>query len=145
MEQQHMGIKERIRLWRLRRRTVRLTMGAVPLPTLIPDAEKALQEIYTVHTKKGYRLFRFWEVLIMKADTETFSVQFFPLVPKPDSCLAIANKGRHVIRFTPIVGDLRELERIQKGLVGKETFELTFKTDMGMMSREGLESIGALQ
>ena len=120
-------------------------MGAVPLPTLIPDAEKALGEIYSNHTKKGYRLFRFWEVLIMKADKETFSVQFFPLVPQPDSCLAIANKGRHVIRFTPIVGDLRELERIQKGLDGKDTFELTFKTDMGMMSREGLKSIGALQ
>ena len=44
----------------------------------------------------------------------------------------------------PVVGDPKELDQIYKGLAGKETFELVFRTDMGMMSDEGLKAIGAL-
>jgi hypothetical protein len=65
-------------------------------------------------------------------------------VPSPQDCLAIANRGRHIIRFMPVVGDPEELDAVYKGLAGKETFEIEFRTDMGMMSREGLRSIGAL-
>ena len=139
-----MGLLERFRMWRLRKGTVRLTLGAVPLPSLIPDAEAGLKKIYSAHTKRGYKLYRFWEVLLLKADKESFSVQFFPLVSSPQDCLAIANRGRHVIRFMPLVGDPGELDRIYKGLAGKKTFELTFRTDTGMMSKEGLKAIGAL-
>ncbi|UCC93953.1 MAG: hypothetical protein JSW25_04615, partial [Thermoplasmata archaeon] len=61
-----MGLLDRFRHWRLSKKTVRLTLGAVPLPVLIPDAEQGLNEIYSVH--KRYKLIRYWEVLILKAD-----------------------------------------------------------------------------
>ena len=139
-----MGLLDRFRHWRLQRKTVRLTIGAVPLPTLLPDAEESLKEIYSIQTKKGYKLVKFWEVLIIRADREHYSVQFFPIAPSPDDALAIAVKGTHVIRYMPVVTDVKELDRIQKGLASKETFELTFETDLGMMSRPALESIGVL-
>jgi hypothetical protein len=139
-----MGLLDRLKLWRFGRKNLRLTLGAVPLPSIIPDAEAGLKEIYSIHTKKGYRLAKFWEVLVLSADKETYSMQFFPIVGSPQDCLAIARRGRHIIRFMPIVGNPEELDRIYKGLAGKETFELTFRTDMGMMSRNGLRSIGAL-
>ena len=66
-----MGLLDRIRLWRQRRKHIRITLGAVPLPTLIPDAEAGLAVIYSMHTKKGYKLFRFWEVLVLRADANT--------------------------------------------------------------------------
>ncbi len=135
---------DRLRQWLRHRRTVRLTLGAVPLPTLIPDAERSLKEIYSIHTKKGYKLHVFWEVLLLDADRERYKMQFFPVAPSPQDCLAIANKGRHVIRFMPVVAVPEELDSIVKGLGGKKTFELEFTTDLGLMSREGLEAIGAL-
>jgi hypothetical protein len=137
-----MGLMDRFKHWRLSRKTVRLTLGAVPLPTLIPDAEKGLQEIFSLH--KGYRFVRFWEVLILKADRDQYSMQFFPVVPKPEACIAIAQKRNHIIRFLPVVGDAGELERIQEGLKTGKTFEMTFQTDPGMMSQEGLISIGVI-
>jgi len=137
-----MGLIDRFRHWRLLRRTVRLTLGAVPLPVLIPDAEEGLREIYSVH--KGYRLIRYWEVLILKADREEYRMQFFPIVPKPEACLAIAQKRNHIIRFLPVVADVKELDAIQNGLKAGKTFEMTFQTDPGMMSQEGLISIGVI-
>ena len=139
-----MGLLDRFRQWRLRHKAVRLTLGAVPLPTLIPDAEAGLREIYSIHTKKGYKLQVFWEVLILNADREHYKMQFFPVAPSPQDCLAIANKGRHIIRFMPVVADPEELDRVIKGLGGKKTFELEFRSDLGLMSREGLQSIGVL-
>lgn len=135
---------ERIRRWWLRRRTIKLTLGAVPLPTLIPDAEASLKEIYHTHSRKGYRLHRYWEVLIIKADREEYRMQFFPISPEPDDCLAVAVKGNHIIRFVPLVVDKGEMARLQEGMSSRRTFELTFGTELGMMSREGLESIGVL-
>ena len=137
-----MGLIDRFRHWRLSKKTIRLTLGAVPLPVLIPDAEKGLREIYSVH--KGYRLVRYWEVLILKADREEYRMQFFPIVPKPEACLAIAHKGNHIIRFLPVVGDIQDLDAIQTGLKAGKTFEMTFQTDPGMMSQEGLISIGVI-
>ncbi len=139
-----MGLLSRFRFWLSRRKTIRITLGAVPLPTLIPDAARNLKEIYSIHTKKGYKLAVFWDVLILKSDKETFSMQFFPVVSSPQDCLAIANRGKHIVRFMPVVGDPQELDAVYKGLAGKKTFEVEFHTDMGMMSREGLRSIGAL-
>jgi hypothetical protein len=139
-----MGLIDRLRLWRTRRRTVRITLGAVPLPTLIPDAERGLQEIYSIHTRKGYRLHVFWELLILSADKERYRVQFFPIAPSPQECLAVASKGRHIIRFMPVVADTKELDAIYKGLGAKRTFELEFRTDLGLMSRDGLRAVGAL-
>lgn len=139
-----MGLLKRFRLWRLERKTLRLTLGAVPLPTLIPDAEEGLKEIYSIQTKKGYKLVRFWEVLIIGADREQYSVQFFPIAPEPNDALAIAVKGSHVIKYMPVVSDMEKLDRIQKGLAAKKTFEMTLDTELGMMSRHGLESIGVL-
>ncbi len=139
-----MGLLDRYRQWRLRRKTVRLTLGAVPLPTLLPDAEESLKEIFSIQTKKGYKLVRFWEVLIIRADREHYSVQFFPIAPDPNDALAIAVKGSHIIKYMPVVSDIKELDRIQKGLASKRTFELTFDTELGMMSRPALESIGVL-
>jgi hypothetical protein len=139
-----MGLRERFQQWLLRRRTVRLTLGAVPLPTLLPDAEAGLKEIYSLHTKKGYKLQVHWEVLILNADRDRYKMQFFPVAPSPQDCLAIANKGRHIIRFMPVVADPEELDKVVKGLGGKKTFELEFKTDLGLMSREGLQSLGVL-
>jgi hypothetical protein len=139
-----MGLIDRFRDWRLRGKTVRLTLGAVPLPTLIPEAEAGLKEIYSLHTKKGYKLTKFWEVLLIRADGEQFRMQFFPVVPSPQDCLAIANKGRHIIRFMPVVADPAELDTVYKGLAGKETFEAEFKTDPALMSREGLRAIGSV-
>jgi hypothetical protein len=137
-----MGLLDRFRHWRVSRKTVRLTLGAVPLPALIPDAEKGLKEVYSLH--KGYRFVRYWEVLILKADRDEYRMQFFPIVPKPDACLAVAQKGNHIIRFLPVVGDPEELEGIQEGLKEGKTFEMTFQTDPGMMSQEGLISIGVI-
>jgi len=139
-----MGLLKRFRLWRLERKTVRLTLGAVPLPTLIPDAEEGLKEIYSIQTKKGYKLVRFWEVLIIGADRKQYSVQFFPIAPDPRDALAIAVKGSHVITYMPVVTDMDKLDKIQKGLAAKKTFEMTLETELGMMSRHGLESIGVL-
>lgn len=139
-----MGLLDRFRHWRLARKTVRLTLGAVPLPTLLPDAEEGLKEIFSIQTKKGYKLVRFWEVLIIRADREQYSVQFFPIAPDPNEALAIAVKGSHIIKYMPVVSDIKELDRIQKGLASKRTFELTFETELGMMSRQALESIGVL-
>ncbi len=112
------------------------------MPTLIPDAEEGLREIYSVN--KGYRLMRFWEVLLLKADREEYRMQFFPIVADPEACLAIAQKRNHIIRFLPVVGDAKELEAIQQGLKAGKTFEMTFVTDPGMMSQEGLISIGVI-
>jgi hypothetical protein len=137
-----MGLIDRFKHWRLSRKTVKLTLGAVPLPTLIPDAERGLKEIYAVH--KGYRVVRYWEVLILKADRDEYRMQFFPIVPDPEACLAIAHKRNHIIRFLPVVGDSKELEAIQTGLKTGKTFEMTFQTDPGMMSQEGLISIGVI-
>ena len=139
-----MGLLKRFRLWRLERKTLRLTLGAVPLPTLIPDAEEGLKEIYSIQTKKGYKLVRFWEVLIIGADRDHYSVQFFPIAPDPNEALAIAVKGSHIIKYMPVVSDMVKLDRIQKGLAAKKTFELTLDTELGMMSRHALESIGVL-
>ena len=139
-----MGFLKRFRQWRLERKTVRLTLGAVPLPTLIPDAEEGLKEIYSIQTKKGYKLVRFWEVLIIGADRKQYSVQFFPIAPDPRDALAIAVKGSHVITYMPVVTDMDKLDKIQKGLAAKKTFEMTLETELGMMSRHGLESIGVL-
>ena len=139
-----MGLLKRFRQWRLERKTLRLTLGAVPLPTLIPDAEEGLKEIYSIQTKKGYKLVRFWEVLIIGADREQYSVQFFPIAPDPRDALAIAVKGSHVITYMPVVTDMDKLDKIQKGLAARKTFEMTLKTELGMMSRHGLESIGVL-
>ncbi len=137
-----MGLIERFRHWRLSKKTVRLTLGAVPLPALIPDAEEGMREIYSLH--KRYRVIRYWEVLILKADRNEFRMQFFPIVPKPEACLAVAHKGRHIIRFLPVVGDAKELAGIHDGLKAGKTFEMTFQTDPGMMSQEGLISIGVI-
>ncbi len=137
-----MGLFDRFKHWRLKRRTVRLTLGAVPLPTLIPDAEANLRDIYAIH--KRYKVVRYWEVLIMKADREEFTMQFFPLVADPEACLAIAYKGNHIIRFLPILGDPEELKDVHEALGKGKTFEMTFRTDPGMMSQEGLISIGVL-
>ncbi len=139
-----MGLLDRFRFWRAGKRSVRLTLGAVPLPTLMPDAEASLKEIYHTHSRKGYRLHRYWEVLIIKADREEYRMQFFPIATEPDDCLAVAVKGNHVIRFVPLVVDKREMARLQEGMASRKTFELTFGTELGMMSREGLESIGVL-
>jgi hypothetical protein len=139
-----MGLFDRIRDWRASRNTIRLTVAAVPLPTLIPDAEAGLKEIYSLHTKKGYRLQRYWEVLLMKADRDEYKVQFFPIVASPQDCLAIATKRKHIIKFQPIVGDIKDLKAIQKGLLERKTFEMTLPTDPGMMSQEGLISIGVI-
>jgi hypothetical protein len=139
-----MGLLDRLRLWLTRRRTIRLTLGAVPLPTLIPDAEKGLREIYSIHTKKGYRLHVFWEVLVLSADKETYKVQFFPIASSPQECLAIATRGRHIIRFMPVVAHPDELEAVYEGLNRKKTFEMEFRTDLGLMSKEGLRAVGAL-
>ncbi|UCC94031.1 MAG: hypothetical protein JSW25_05050 [Thermoplasmata archaeon] len=121
---------------------MRLTLGAVPLPTLIPDAERGLNEVYAMH--KRYKVVRYWEVLILKADRFEYRMQFFPLVPKPEACLAIAHKRNHIIRFLPVVGDADELQGVQDGLKEGKTFEMTFQTDPGMMSQEGLISIGVI-
>jgi hypothetical protein len=121
---------------------VKLTLGAVPLPALIPDAEQGLREIYSIH--KRYRLIRYWEVLILKADRDEFRMQFFPIVPEPEACFAIAHKGKHIIRFLPVVGNAKELEDVHSGLEAGKTFEMTFRTDAGMMSQEGLISIGVI-
>jgi hypothetical protein len=137
-----MGLVDQLKHWWLKRKTVRLTLGAVPLPTLIPDAEANLREIYAIH--KRYKLVRYWEVLIMRADREEFTLQFFPLVPDPEACLAIAYKGRHIIRFLPILGNAEELKRVNEALEKGKTFEMTFQTDPGMMSQEGLISIGVI-
>ncbi|NIP36126.1 MAG: hypothetical protein GWN18_14350 [Thermoplasmata archaeon] len=137
-----MGLLDRFRNWRLKHKTVRLTLGAVPLPTLIPDAEANLREIYAIH--KRYRVVRYWEVLIMKADREEFTMQFFPIVPNPEACLAVAYKGRHIVRFLPILGDAKELKEVNAALERGKTFEMTFRTDPGMMSQEGLISIGVI-
>ncbi len=137
-----MGIIDRFKHWRLSKKVVKLTLGAVPLPALIPDAEEGLREIYSVH--KRYRVIRYWEVLILKADREEYRMQFFPIVPKPEACLAIAHKGNHIVRFLPVVGNAKELESIQDGLKAGKTFEMTFQTDPGMMSLEGLISIGVI-
>ena len=137
-----MGLMDRFKHWRLSKKVVRLTLGAVPLPTLIPDAEKGLQEIYSEH--RGYRVVRYWEVLIMKADRDEYRMQFFPIVSKPEACLAIAHKRNHIIRFMPVVGDAKDLTAIQDGLKAGKTFEMTFQTDPGMMSQEGLISIGVI-
>lgn len=137
-----MGLIDRFRHWRLSKKTVRLTLGAVPLPALIPDAEQGLSGIYSVH--RGYRLIRYWEVLILKADREEYRMQFFPIVADPEACLAIAHKRNHIIRFLPVVGDAKELEAIQQGLKAGKTFELDLRTDPGMMSQEGLISIGVI-
>jgi len=137
-----MGLIDRFKHWRLSKKVVKLTLGAVPLPALIPDAEEGLREIYSLH--KRYRVIRYWEVLILKADREKYRMQFFPIVPKPEACLAIAHKGNHIVRFLPVVGDAKELESIQDGLKAGKTFEMTFQTDPGMMSLEGLISIGVI-
>ena len=137
-----MGLLDRFKDWRLKRKTVRLTLGAVPLPTLIPDAEANLREIYAIH--KRYKVVRYWEVLIMRADRDEFTMQFFPIFPNPEACLAIAHKGRHIIRFLPILGNAKELKEVNERLEKGKTFEMTFKTDPGMMSQEGLISIGVI-
>jgi hypothetical protein len=116
----------------------------VPLPTLIPDAAAGLKDIYSIHTKKGYKLTTFWDVLLIRADADTYEMQFFPIVGSPQDCLAIAHKGKHVIRFMPVVADPSELDNIYRGLSGKKTFQAEFKTDPALMSREGLQAIGAM-
>jgi hypothetical protein len=137
-----MGLIDRYKHWRLKRKTVRLTLGAVPLPSLIPDAEQNLREIYAIH--KGYKLIRYWEVLVLKADRNEFTLQFFPIVPEPEDCLAIAHRGKHIIRFLPVTGNAMELKEVHDLLGKGKTFEMTFETDPGMMSQEGLISIGVI-
>jgi hypothetical protein len=135
----------RLRVWLRRRRLPRLTLGAIPLPVLIPDAERSLKEIYDNQRKKGFKVTVFWEVLVLSADKENYKMQFYPVTGTTQDCLALGLKGRHVVRFIPIVPDAEEQDVLQKSLTGTKTFELTFRTEPTLMSREGLVAIGDTQ
>jgi hypothetical protein len=136
-----MPLLDRLRLWWLRRRNLHLTLGAIPLPSLIPDARVALKDIYDRHRKRGYRVYVFWDVLILDANPRTYKMQFYPVMSSPQECLAVGLRGRHMVRFVPLVADTGELDRLYKGLLAKRTFEQEFKTDAMLMSPRVIEQL----
>jgi hypothetical protein len=138
-----MGLWTRLRLWWIRKRSPRITLGAIPLPSLLPDAAASLKDIYGRHRKKGYRLQVFWDVLVIDANPDTYRMQFYPVLHNPHDCLAIGLKGKHLVRFVPLVSDPKELDELQRGLLGKRTFEQTFTTDPMLMDPRALKIIDA--
>jgi len=131
----------RLRLWWLRRRSLHLTLGAIPLPSLIPDARAALKDIYDRHRRRGYKVYVFWDVLILDANPSTYKMQFFPMSSNPQECLALGLRGKHMVRFVPLVADSGELDALYKGLLAKRTFEQEFKTDPMLMSPQVIEQL----
>jgi hypothetical protein len=136
-----MSALDRLRLWFVRRRSLHLTLGAIPLPSLIPDARVALKDIYDRHRKRGYKVYVFWDVLILDANAKTYRMQFYPVMSSPQECLAVGLRGRHMVRFVPLVADTEELDRLYKGLLAKRTFEQEFKTDPMLMSPQVIEQL----
>jgi hypothetical protein len=136
-----MGPWDRMRLWWLRKRSGRITLGAIPLPSLIPDAAAALGDIYGRHRRQGYRVQVHWDVLVLDANDRTYRMQFYPVVSRPQDCLALGLRRRHLVRFIPVVSDPKELDELRKGLLGMEAFERTFTTDPMLMDPRALEAL----
>ncbi len=136
-----MGPWDRLRLWWLRKRSGRITLGAIPLPSLLPDAAAALSDIYGRHRRQGYRVQVHWDVLVLDADERTYRMQFYPVTSSPTDCLALGLRRRHLVRFIPVVTDPKELDGLRKGMLGKKTFERTFTTDPMLMDPRALKAL----
>ncbi|MCJ2541001.1 MAG: 3-methyl-2-oxobutanoate hydroxymethyltransferase, partial [Candidatus Thermoplasmatota archaeon] len=64
------------------------------------------------------------------------------LLPQTAEVMKVRGKKRS--EAERILADAKELEAIQQGLKAGKTFEMDFRTDPGMMSQEGLISIGVI-